>query len=212
MEDGKTNAGELTIISSNPVVANALAGRVKRVRKYPSSNPVVAKALAWKRGYPYAGLRQADGGTAFIPLAPGTPDPNETYKENSALKVCVAIYKGDLAKAVQQRDNIAASAKRRKKAISKRWFDKEDEEEARSVLEAALRQMTENGKTAQKAILWVWKKDTPAYWKRMIKGTSPQHCPIQTTKPDLTDEISKPWEEALYDYKSTTEARKRKHK
>ena len=98
MKDGKTNAGGLTIISSNPVVANALAGRVKRVRKYLSINPVVAKALAWKRRDPYAGLRQADDSTAFKPLAPGTPDPNETYRENSALKVCIDAYKGNIDK------------------------------------------------------------------------------------------------------------------
>ena len=210
MEDGKTNAGELTIISSNPVVANALAGRVKRVRKYLSSNPVVAKALAWKRRYPYAGLRQADDSTAFKPLAPGTPDPNETYKENSALKVCVAIYKGDLAKAVQQRDNFAATAKRRKKAVSKRWFDKNDKSDevrATDVLEAALRQMTENGKSAPQAIRWVWKKDTPEYWKRMIKGNTNHSVPKK--KPDGLPNL-KLWVRALYDFADRQKACQRK--
>ena len=210
MEDRKTNAGGLTIITRNPVVANALAGRGKRVLKYPSSNPVVAKALAWKRLDPYAGLRQADGSTAFKPLAPGTPDPNETYKENSALKVCVAIYKGDIAKAVQQRDNFAASAKRRKKAVSKRWFDKNDESDevrATDVLEAALRQMTENGRSAKEAIRWVWEKDTPAYWKRMIKGNTNQSVPKK--KPDDLSNL-KLWVRALYDFADRQKACQRK--
>ena len=173
MEDRKTNAGGLTIITRNPVVANALAGRGKRVLKYPSSNPVVAKALAWKRLDPYAGLRQADGSTAFKPLAPGTPDPNETYRENSALKVCIDAYKGNIDKIKKQRDNLAASAKLSQQIRDRsRKFPKD--KTAKKILRQGSDKYDRENKEKMrfsftKVARWLW--DRSANWKRMQLGT-----------------------------------------
>lgn len=171
MEDGKTNAGGLTIISSNPVVANALAGRVKRVRKYPSSNPVVAKKLAATRQEKYAGLRQADGSTAFIPLARGTLDPNELTKQLMESRVEAKAYKHvidlqhskleDYAKDKQIRDRSRKFPKdKTAKNILRQGSDKYDRENYDR--EKMIFSFT---KVAQ----WLW--DRSANWKRMQLGT-----------------------------------------